>query len=909
DFIDNKIPERLGVLKEEKVAYETERYRDEKEKKILRELVKIREKSEQELMEEKNRLKQKLTELERQLKLQRIQLQLQQKIDSLYRLAFEQYDSEQYASATASFREILKIDPNQKIAREYLDGKVPARVAEIEQARKQREAEKEMLRRQQEREEELLSQQQEQKKNLLEARRAREEDMSRLQREQKEEMSRLEQEQKDRLSQTQKEYEEKMLQKQQEAESQLAELTNDKSGLEQTLGELENKLKQQEEQLTLRTKLDALYKLAFEQYDNKHYEEAKATFSEILQVDPGQKMAGDYLGGKIPDRLNEMEQLKQKEQKLSTVLEEQERQIKLKEKQIDDIAREKKEQIQEKEDKIRKITQAREEVEEELTRLKKEKSALKGQVAGLEEQLKQSELEVLLQKKIDSLYKLGFEQYDSGHYDQAKVAFDEILRVDPEQASAKEYLERKIPLAIAQEQTRRERERQLAQKETEVQLIKLQQDRSQLKAALANLETQLNTQEDQILTQKKIHELYRAAFAQYDNGRYSHAKDIFKEIIALDPGQKMAKNYIVEKIPYAIRLSGEGKEKVAVVPELKEPAAGEQKGEKEIQEELRSLEKQLKRQQAQLATQKKIDDLYKRAFEQYDNAEYRQARSTFRQILRIDPEQTIARDYVEEKITAKLREGKKGAQAQKPGRDAIEEELQKIENTRSETEKQLEKLQQDKQKVEEGLSALERQLKSQETKDTAGTESAEKEPTMVEITRETPELEKDPEEYRVKEFDLVSIRVYGEPGLSGDYKVEKDGSIEMPLLKRVQVKGLAVNEIKDKLTSMLAKDYIVNPQVTASITEHHAGKIVVLGQVARPGAYELSKEGPVTLLRAVAMAGGFSNIAATRGVKVIRMEDGQKKTYEVNADHIIDGKTKDIALYPGDMVVVPESLW
>ncbi|MCM8782331.1 MAG: polysaccharide export protein, partial [Candidatus Omnitrophica bacterium] len=165
------------------------------------------------------------------------------------------------------------------------------------------------------------------------------------------------------------------------------------------------------------------------------------------------------------------------------------------------------------------------------------------------------------------------------------------------------------------------------------------------------------------------------------------------------------------------------------------------------------------------------------------------------------------------------------------------------------------------------------------------------------------------EEYRVKPFDIITVKVYQEDELSGDYKVQKGGFIDMPLIRKVQVEGLTVYEIEDKITALLEKDYLTEPQVMVIVKEFHSENVVVLGQVTKPGTYEFSTEQPITLLQAISRAGGFTNIAAINKVKIIRMEGDKKVTIQVKTGEIIDGKKKDILLKSGDMIVVPESFW
>jgi len=87
------------------------------------------------------------------------------------------------------------------------------------------------------------------------------------------------------------------------------------------------------------------------------------------------------------------------------------------------------------------------------------------------------------------------------------------------------------------------------------------------------------------------------------------------------------------------------------------------------------------------------------------------------------------------------------------------------------------------------------------------------------------------------------------------------------------------------------------------------GTVSVLGQVKTPGRYPLKRG--LTVVQAVALAGGATDLSAPNGTKVIRMENGKKKVFDIPLDSILKGgdKTKDIRLKKDDTVVVPESFF
>lgn len=163
-------------------------------------------------------------------------------------------------------------------------------------------------------------------------------------------------------------------------------------------------------------------------------------------------------------------------------------------------------------------------------------------------------------------------------------------------------------------------------------------------------------------------------------------------------------------------------------------------------------------------------------------------------------------------------------------------------------------------------------------------------------------------EYRLGSDDLLIIKVYREEELDRRIRVSSDGNISFPLLGKVKAEGLTVSELEDKLTEGLRK-YLKKPQVTVSIDEYST--ITVTGQVEKPDAYEL--RGELTVLEAIGLAGGFTKIAARNDVKVIRIENGERKTIRVKIADISKkgdkAKDKDVSLKRGDVVFVPESLF
>ncbi|HNV85382.1 MAG TPA: polysaccharide biosynthesis/export family protein [Candidatus Omnitrophota bacterium] len=163
-------------------------------------------------------------------------------------------------------------------------------------------------------------------------------------------------------------------------------------------------------------------------------------------------------------------------------------------------------------------------------------------------------------------------------------------------------------------------------------------------------------------------------------------------------------------------------------------------------------------------------------------------------------------------------------------------------------------------------------------------------------------------DYRINPKDILEIEVYPDRDLSREVTVTRTGTISFPLLGEIQVQGLSVSAMERKMKVLLEKDYLVNPQVYVKVKRYHEVSVSILGEVNRPGTYELeSQEGETTLLEAIAKAGGFSALANIKKIKIIRTEGGQRKVYQVNGEDVIKGKKRDVPLKANDIIVVQQS--
>lgn len=164
-------------------------------------------------------------------------------------------------------------------------------------------------------------------------------------------------------------------------------------------------------------------------------------------------------------------------------------------------------------------------------------------------------------------------------------------------------------------------------------------------------------------------------------------------------------------------------------------------------------------------------------------------------------------------------------------------------------------------------------------------------------------------EYLVGPGDVLKITVYEHEDLEMVARVSGDGTLKMPLIGQVKVSGLSVPEITARITSLLKGDYIVSPEVSVFIQEFRSQKTVLMGEVKKPGLYEL--KGYTTFLELVSMAGGLTENAGEIAVvqRNVNKQGGQDGILTVDLQRLIeDGQTEhDIQVIDGDTVIVSKA--
>jgi polysaccharide export outer membrane protein len=158
--------------------------------------------------------------------------------------------------------------------------------------------------------------------------------------------------------------------------------------------------------------------------------------------------------------------------------------------------------------------------------------------------------------------------------------------------------------------------------------------------------------------------------------------------------------------------------------------------------------------------------------------------------------------------------------------------------------------------------------------------------------------------YVIGPEDVLNIHVWKEEAFSKTVTVRMDGKISMPLIDDVQAAGYTARHLKELLTKKL-EEFIGNPVVSVTVMEANSYKVYVSGEVKKPGVYLLRSE--TTILQIIPLAGGFTDWANQKKIRVIRREGGREKRLTVNYKKIVSGKdfNSNIILKPGDTVIVP----
>lgn len=144
--------------------------------------------------------------------------------------------------------------------------------------------------------------------------------------------------------------------------------------------------------------------------------------------------------------------------------------------------------------------------------------------------------------------------------------------------------------------------------------------------------------------------------------------------------------------------------------------------------------------------------------------------------------------------------------------------------------------------------------------------------------------------------DQLAISVFGEPDLSVEFTLSDDGALDYPFLGKIQVAGLTMPQLEQRITDGLRGDYLINPEVSVSIKQYRL--FFLNGEVNRPGGY--AYQPGLTLEKALALAGGLSPRAARSKIIVKRANDPSGSEVRIKMSDPVRA---------GDVITVPQSFF
>ena len=164
-----------------------------------------------------------------------------------------------------------------------------------------------------------------------------------------------------------------------------------------------------------------------------------------------------------------------------------------------------------------------------------------------------------------------------------------------------------------------------------------------------------------------------------------------------------------------------------------------------------------------------------------------------------------------------------------------------------------------------------------------------------------------PTGYVLSPNDQVAVEVFGEEDLRTNGRLNGEGNLSVPLLGSIRLAGLTLGQAAARLTELYGRDYLVNPKVNVMLVGYAKRRFTMLGQINRPGSYEMPDGSPegIDLLEAIAMAGGYTRIAAPEKVSVRR----GTQVMRVDAKRQARAGQGAFQVQPGDTITVGESIF
>ncbi len=165
------------------------------------------------------------------------------------------------------------------------------------------------------------------------------------------------------------------------------------------------------------------------------------------------------------------------------------------------------------------------------------------------------------------------------------------------------------------------------------------------------------------------------------------------------------------------------------------------------------------------------------------------------------------------------------------------------------------------------------------------------------------------QDYVVGEGDILKITVYDHDDLTTLARVSGEGVVVFPLIGQVEVKGLTLSRITQKISALLADGYVVNPQVSIFIQEFRSKKAFIMGEVNKPGLYVLP--GQTTLLSVLSEAGGLTKDSGDKAIIKRKTDspDRNENIITVDLRSLVEkgDASLDVPITDGDSIYIPKA--
>ena len=179
------------------------------------------------------------------------------------------------------------------------------------------------------------------------------------------------------------------------------------------------------------------------------------------------------------------------------------------------------------------------------------------------------------------------------------------------------------------------------------------------------------------------------------------------------------------------------------------------------------------------------------------------------------------------------------------------------------------------------------------------------------LPAQTPKSNEAPTDtnYILAPNDMIQVKVFQEDDLLSMLRISKDNTVTFPLIGVVRIGGHSQQDAARIIQDALAKDYLVNPQVNVTVIQYSKRHFTVLGQVQKPGSYDIPDREQITLLQAIGTAGGYTRIADPARITLKRSVGGKESVIKLDAKRMANENGSAFEILPGDVITVGESIF